>query len=104
MIMAMRISLILTAVAVIISISFLRISKAIMNFLTQYGLFALEAFTLAFSQFIGSADQLTVISWVLPQTDQTKGDLRKETAYPPESCVRARIFSGNCWPGNRGAP
>jgi ferredoxin len=52
----------------------------------------LEAFTLAFSQFTGSADQLTVISWILPQTDQTKGDLRKETTYPPESCVRARIF------------
>ena len=37
-------------------------------------------------------EHLTVISWILPQTDQTKGDLRKETTYPPESCVRARIF------------
>ena len=52
----------------------------------------LEAFTLACSEFTGSADQLTVICWILPQTDQSKADLRKETAYPSESWVRARIF------------
>jgi len=33
-----------------------------------------------------------VISWILPQTEKTKDDLRKETTYPSESWARARIF------------
>ncbi len=51
-----------------------------------------EVFSLAFPQTQVSADQLTVICWILPQTDQVKADLRKETTYPSESWVRARIF------------
>jgi epoxyqueuosine reductase len=35
---------------------------------------------------------LTVISWVLPQTAATKADNRKETFYPAERWARARIF------------
>lgn len=52
----------------------------------------LELFNLAFPQSKVGADQLTIISWVLPQTEQTKADLRKETTYPSESWARARIF------------
>lgn len=35
---------------------------------------------------------LTVISWVLPQTRETKKSQRKETMYPSESWARARVF------------
>ena len=38
------------------------------------------------------AQDLTVISWVLPQTALTKADNRKETFYPAERWARARIF------------
>lgn len=51
-----------------------------------------EAFTLAFPRFTGGADELTVISWALPQTERAKADLRKAAAYPPESCFRTRMF------------
>ena len=39
-----------------------------------------------------SPDALTVISWILPQTDATKRDQRKESSYPSERWVRARLF------------
>ncbi len=52
----------------------------------------LELFNLIFPQSKVGADQLTIISWILPQTEQTKADLRKETVYPSESWARARIF------------
>lgn len=35
---------------------------------------------------------LTVISWVLPHTKETKADNRKETFYPSERWARARIY------------
>ena len=37
-------------------------------------------------------DHLTVISWILPQTDATKADQRKETHFPSERWARSRIF------------
>ena len=37
-------------------------------------------------------DELTVISWILPQTEATKRDNRKETVMPSERWARARIF------------
>ena len=52
----------------------------------------LELFNLIFPQSKVGADELTIISWILPQTEQTKADLRKETVYPSESWARARIF------------
>ena len=52
----------------------------------------LELFTKSFPEAEHKADQLTVISWILPQTDQTKSDNRKQTAYPAERWARARIF------------
>lgn len=36
--------------------------------------------------------QLTVISWILPQTKATKTDNRKETKWPSERWARTRIF------------
>jgi len=38
--------------------------------------------------------ELTVISWVLPQTAATKRDNRRETKFPSERWARARIFGG----------
>jgi epoxyqueuosine reductase len=39
-----------------------------------------------------AAERLTVISWILPQTDATKRDHRKETHFPSERWARSRIF------------
>ena len=36
--------------------------------------------------------QLTVIAWVLPQTEATKLSNRKQTVYPSESWARARVY------------
>jgi epoxyqueuosine reductase QueG len=52
----------------------------------------LEIFRETFPSSEVAADQLTVITWILPQTEKTKADLRKETVNPSERWVRARIF------------
>jgi len=52
----------------------------------------LELFTEAFPNSNAAAGELTVISWILPQTEKTRAELRKESVYVPESCARARIF------------
>jgi epoxyqueuosine reductase len=52
----------------------------------------LELFKMAFPQLKVGADELTVISYILPQMDKAKADLRKEKLYPSESWARARIF------------
>jgi epoxyqueuosine reductase QueG len=52
----------------------------------------LEVFGKTFPLVEVTADQLTVISWILPQTKSTKTDLRRETVNPSESWARARIF------------
>jgi epoxyqueuosine reductase len=52
----------------------------------------LEIFTNTFRLFEVSAEDLTVISWVLPQTEVTKSDNRKEATYPSERWARARTF------------
>lgn len=39
-----------------------------------------------------SSGELTVISWILPQTEVTKNDNRKEAVYPAERWARSRIF------------
>jgi epoxyqueuosine reductase len=51
-----------------------------------------EAFMLAYPNGMVLPGSLTVISWVLPQTKQTKVETRKEKTYPPESWARARFF------------
>jgi hypothetical protein len=52
----------------------------------------LELFKKAFPQSKVGADELTIISWILPQMGSTKADLRKEWVFPSESWTRARIF------------
>jgi len=52
----------------------------------------LEAFKGVFPDSDVTADQLTVISWILPHIKATKIDNRKETFYPAERWARARIF------------
>lgn len=51
-----------------------------------------EIFALTFSDFKVRPDELTVISYILPQTQATKRDNRKEDTYPSERWARARIF------------
>ena len=51
-----------------------------------------EVFTLTFRDFGVKASELTVISWILPQTDATKADNRKKTRFPSERWARARVF------------
>jgi epoxyqueuosine reductase len=38
------------------------------------------------------AHRITIISWVLPQTEATKQDHRQETHFPSERWARSRIF------------
>jgi epoxyqueuosine reductase QueG len=52
----------------------------------------LEIFTKTFPWIKVAPSQLTVISWILPQTEATKLDNRKQTAYPSERWARARIY------------
>jgi epoxyqueuosine reductase len=51
-----------------------------------------EIFGNTFPELIVEADDLTVISWILPQAEATKSDNRRETIYPSERWVRARMF------------
>lgn len=51
-----------------------------------------EIFGLSFPKLKCEPGELTVISWILPQTEKTKADLRRETRIPPVSWARARIF------------
>jgi epoxyqueuosine reductase QueG len=37
-------------------------------------------------------ENLTIVSWILPQTDATKADHRKETHFPSERWARSRIM------------
>jgi len=52
----------------------------------------LEIFRLTFPKMQIVPDQLTVISWILPQTEATKADNRQQVAYPAERWARSRIF------------
>ncbi len=51
-----------------------------------------EIFNKTFPQKIVESHELTIISWILPQTGQTKSDNRKETEYPSERWARARVY------------
>jgi epoxyqueuosine reductase len=52
----------------------------------------LEIFQRTFPGTPAKAEELTVISWILPQTELVKADLRKETKNPAERWVRARMY------------
>jgi len=51
-----------------------------------------EVFALAFPGPEVEPEELTVVSWVLPQTESTRRSNRRESFYPSESWARARIF------------
>jgi epoxyqueuosine reductase len=51
-----------------------------------------EIFNLTFPHAPAKDDDLTVISYVLPQNPVTKADNRRETVYPAERWARGRIF------------
>ena len=51
-----------------------------------------EAFAMAFPECKVTADELRVISYVLPQTSATRSDNRKETCLPAERWARSRYF------------
>jgi hypothetical protein len=51
-----------------------------------------EVFELAFPNRKVQAREISVISWVLPQTEATKRENRKSTLYPGERWARNRIF------------
>lgn len=52
----------------------------------------LEAYRLAYPQGDARAEDLAVFTWVLPQTDITKQDNRREIRYPSERWARNRVF------------
>ena len=54
----------------------------------------LAIFRKTFLSLQAGPEDLTVISWVLPQTAATKRDNRGETKFPAERWARARIFGG----------
>ena len=51
-----------------------------------------EIFTNTFPQQKVSPDQITVISWILPQTGVTKSENQEQTRYPSERWARARFY------------
>jgi len=51
-----------------------------------------EIFNQTFPESSVKAEELTVISWILPQTAATKADNRLQSTYPAERWARARIF------------
>jgi ferredoxin len=51
-----------------------------------------EIFAITFRDLSVKPEELTIISWILPQTEATKADNRKEDFYPSERWARARIF------------
>lgn len=52
----------------------------------------LEVFAQTFPDCPATADTLTVISWILPQTRATKADNRREKQFPAERWTRARTY------------
>lgn len=51
-----------------------------------------EAYHLAYPATQEEAKHLAVIVWILPQTEKTKQDNRRENLYPAERWARSRIF------------
>jgi len=52
----------------------------------------LQAFQLAFPDTPAEAADLSVIVWILPQTEATRADNRRMRRYPAERWARSRIF------------
>jgi epoxyqueuosine reductase QueG len=51
-----------------------------------------EIFNLTFPERQAAAEQLTVVSYVLPQTEATRADQRRETDVPSERWSRSRFY------------
>ncbi len=51
-----------------------------------------EIFRLSYPDLAVEAQELAVVSWVLPQTEATKADNRQEEVYPAERWARSRIY------------
>jgi ferredoxin len=51
-----------------------------------------EAFALAFPQAPATADELSVLVWILPQTAATRADQKLATDFPAERWARSRDF------------
>ncbi len=51
-----------------------------------------EIYALTFPEAPAEDAELAVICWVLPQTEATKADNRRETVYPSERWARSRIL------------
>jgi epoxyqueuosine reductase len=51
-----------------------------------------EIFIQTFPEIKASPQDLTVISWILPQTEATRADNRKQKIYPAERWARSRLF------------
>ena len=58
----------------------------------QFYLTPSEAFARVFPKMPVRPDQLTVISWILPHTEATKSEHRRQNRFPTERWARARIF------------
>ena len=58
----------------------------------DFHLSPIEIFTHEFPNEKLHAGELSVISWILPQTDITKADNREENYFPSERWARSRIF------------
>ena len=58
----------------------------------EFYLLPLEFFNYTFPKENIASDELTVISWILPQTELTKSEHRKQTKFPTERWARSRIF------------
>ncbi len=54
-----------------------------------------EVFEKAFPSIPVVPLQLTVVSWILPQTKATRTDNRKESSYPSERWARSRLYGEN---------
>ncbi|MHA2249265.1 MAG: 4Fe-4S double cluster binding domain-containing protein [Candidatus Kariarchaeaceae archaeon] len=52
----------------------------------------MEVFSNTYSERDCTPEDLTIISWVLPQTEETKVEHRVQTKFPTERWARARIF------------
>jgi epoxyqueuosine reductase QueG len=66
-----------------------------MSYKTHVGPFhwtPLEIFKQTFTDCLLTADGLSVISWILPQTKATKSDNRGQKQFPAERWTRARTF------------
>lgn len=56
----------------------------------------LDVFNLHYPDLSIDADELTVISWVLPQTEETKNAQKQEKKYPAKHWINSRIYGEQC--------